>query len=156
MHYEKVTLEEKNIVGLCARTSNLDPQMPIVIVRLWEKLFGTDYAEQISPKCSAYPIGLYSDYESDVSGKYDITVGFEVEPHAKVPAGAVHKMIPAGTYAKFYVEGDQKEAVGAFWQSLWQMNLPRTYTGDFEVYLPSDSPATSKVFIYIAIEPSAV
>ena len=156
MNYEIVNLEEKNVIGFCKRTSNLDPQMQIIIGGLWKNLFELGYVEKINSKCSTYPICLYSDYESDASGKYDATVGFEVSSDAIPPTGTIRKIIPAGTYAKFYIKGNLVDAVNHFWQALWKMDLPRTYTGDFEVYLSDALADEAELYVYIAIDASRI
>lgn len=39
MDYELVTLNEKTVVGLCARTSNRSPDMGAVIGGLWQTYY---------------------------------------------------------------------------------------------------------------------
>jgi len=39
MNYEVVELKEKIVVGVCAKTSNTDPNMGMIIGGLWEKLY---------------------------------------------------------------------------------------------------------------------
>ena len=58
MHYEVVELAEKTVVGLAARTNNLDPQMGQTIGLLWQRLFGGLY-ERIAHRADGHTIGLY-------------------------------------------------------------------------------------------------
>lgn len=60
------------------------------------------------------------------------------------------KTIPAGRYAKFSVHGHMEKAVANAWKEIWQINLDRSYTGDFEEYLNDDFEHCD-IDIYIAL-----
>ena len=150
MHYEVVELAEKTVVGLAARTNNLDPQMAQTIGLLWQRLFGGLY-ERIAHRADGHTIGLYSDYTDGVAGDYTVTVGCAVTKAQGQPEETVVKIIPAGRYAKFVVVGDQVEAVGSAWAEIWQMPLKRTYTGDFEEYVSVMEDGQCEIHLYIAI-----
>lgn len=145
MNYEIVTLEEKKIVGVSAKTGNQDPQMSTIIGSLWEKLYQGGVYPTIKNKVNEYAIGLYSDYTEDT---YLVTVGTEVSLADNNEFTT--KVIPAGKYAKFMLEGNMETIVGEAWGAIWQENLDRTFTGDFEEYLNSDM-INARVAIYIAI-----
>ncbi|WP_312613310.1 GyrI-like domain-containing protein [Oscillibacter sp.] len=146
MNYEIVHLEEKTIVGVSSATGNSDPQMGEIIGGLWEKLYQGGVAAGIRNKVNAYAIGLYSDYTD--SG-YCVTAGIEVSK-AENPELSV-KTIPAGKYAKFLVHGHMVKAVADAWGEIWQMNLDRSFTGDFEEYMSSD-PENCDIAFYIALK----
>lgn len=150
MNYEIVTLNEKTLVGLTARTSNNDPQMTTVIGGLWKHLFEDDTFFAMKNKINEHSIGLYSNYSND--GEYDVTVGCEVSSTSELPQDTVVKMIPAGRYAKFVVYGDMVDAVGKAWQEICTLPLPRTFTGDFEEYVSTEECGESEIHIYIAIK----
>ncbi len=49
--------------------------------------------------------------------------------------------------------GDVQKSVGEAWQKIWQMDLKRKYTGDFEEYQNnSEDMQQQEIHIYIAIE----
>jgi len=58
-----------------------------------------------------------------------------------------------GSYQKFVCRGDlSKGAVYGAWADIWQRDLDRTYTLDFEVYGPKAmNPADAEVDIFVAI-----
>lgn len=145
MNYEIVNLEEKIVVGVSAITSNDDPKMGQVIGELWEKLYQEGINEIIKNKVNEYAIGLYSDYEDN---KYSVTVGNEVSRVENEEF--IVKKIPAGKYAKFFIEGHMQKAVAEAWSEIWQMDLERSYKADFEEYLNSDYD-NAKINIYIAL-----
>lgn len=146
MNYEIIECEEKIIVGLSAVTGNGDPEMGSIIGGLWGKLYEGGVMASIKNKADEYAIGLYSDYTDD---KYQVTVGATVSSNDNPELSC--KVLPAGKYAKFSVHGDQVKAVGAAWGEIWKMDLPRSFTGDYEVYLNSDCK-NADVDIFIALK----
>lgn len=146
MNYEIVSLEEKIVVGVSATTGNQDPNMGKIIGGLWEKLYQGGISALIKNKVNEYAIGLYSDYSED---QYCVTAGNEV---SKVEnANLAVKTIPAGRYAKFSVQGHMEKAVVEAWGEIWQMDLDRSFTGDFEEYLNSDFDHCN-IDIYVALK----
>lgn len=146
MNYEIVTLKEKIVVGVSATTSNNDPKTGEIIGGLWEKLYQGGVNAAIKNKVNEYAIGLYSDYEND---KYCVMAGNEVSK-ANNEEFTV-KIIPAGKYAKFSVHGHMERAVAEAWGEIWQVDLNRSFTGDFEEYLNSDFD-NADIDIYIALK----
>lgn len=145
MNYEVVNLEKKIIVGVSAITGNSDPEMGIIIGGLWEKLYQGGIHSIIKNKLNEYAIGLYSDYTDDT---YCVTAGNEVSKVENTDLSI--KTIPAGRYAKFSVHGHMEKAVANAWKEIWQINLDRSYTGDFEEYLNVDFEHCD-IDIYIAL-----
>lgn len=152
MEYQIVTLEEKKIVGLTARTSNTDPKMGETIGALWQQFFTQGVFQAIPNKSGTYTIGLYSGYESDFRGAYDITVGCEVKaPDACIP-GTVVKTIPAGKYADILLNGTTVDVVAEAWNEIWRLPLERAYTADFEEYRSSAAGKPEEVHLFIALK----
>ena len=149
MNYEIVNLKEKKVAGLNIRTNNNDPNMNKSIGELWNKFFKEGIFTAIENKINDKTIGLYSDYESDYNGDYDMSVGCEISNDEKIPTGTILKIIPAGNYAKFVVKGQMQKAVYEFWQKHCQMNLERAYTCDFEEYINTDID-NAEIHIYIS------
>ena len=146
MNYELVNLEEKIVVGVSIATSNADPEMSKKISKLWTDLYQSGIHEQIKNKRNDCAIGLYSDYSAD---GYLVTAGNEVSKSEN--SELTTKTIPAGKYAKFSVHGDMVQAVAEAWQTIWGMDLDRSFTGDFEEYLNSDWE-NADIDIYIALK----
>ena len=145
MTYEIVDLEEKIVVGVSAVTGNSDPQMGSVIGGLWEKFYQGGINGQIKNKVNEYAIGLYSDYKE---AQYCVTVGNEVSKADN--ENLTVKVIPTGRYAKFSIHGHMVQAVAKAWEAIWQLDLERSFTGDFEEYYNSDIEQAD-VAIYIAL-----
>ncbi|MGL4738710.1 MAG: GyrI-like domain-containing protein [Cellulosilyticaceae bacterium] len=146
MDYEIVELQEKKVVGISAHTCNEDPNMEQVIGGLWEKLYQGGIYGQVQNKVNDHAIGLYSEYTEN---GYCVTVGCEVDTVANQEL--VVKVIPAGRYAKFSIHGHMQKAVAQAWEAIWQMDLDRSFAGDFEEYLNHDFEAAD-IMIYIALK----
>ena len=146
MKYEIVELKEKIVVGVSAITSNDATDMGDVIAGLWEKLYKDGVNNSIKNKVNEFAIGLYSDYSGD---QYTVTAGNEVSVAENDELTV--KIIPAGKYAKFSVHGDMVTAVAEAWYKIWEMDLDRSFTGDFEEYLNSDWE-NGDIDIYIALK----
>lgn len=153
MNYEIVNLDEKKLVGIGMKTKNDDPKVGEKIGGLWTRVFQEDIYNKINNRNSDYPICLYSDYtNTDVSGyelEYDITIGFTVDEMKN--SEYIVKTIPKGKYAKFSVRGNVATATMEVWDKVWNMNLNRSYTGDFEEYL-NNSMDDAEIAIYIALK----
>ena len=144
MKYEIVTLEEKIVAGVMARTSNDAPDAMQVIGGLWENFMGKHWMN-MENKANAHSIGLYSDYDET---SYDVTIGCEV---TKNDPNLTNKIIPAGKYAKFSFRGDVVKAVQDAWNEIWEMPLDRSFAADFEEYL-SHEDGIADINIYIALK----
>ncbi len=94
---------------------------------------------------------LYTHYESDHQGAYDVILSKSVKPETQTPAGMIAKHIPAATYLVFPAESRAPEAIVAAWQSVYcyfdEPGAPkRAFTIDFERY------SDKGVELFIAIQ----
>lgn len=153
MKYEIVELEEKVVVGIRIRTTNQDGKAMQDIGTTWQKLFANGIYENIQNKANNKTIGLYTEYEGDYTKPYIFIAGAEVNQKAESHQEIASKVIPKGKYAKFVIMGDVQNSVGQAWQEIWNMNLKRKYTCDFEEYQNNLSDMQKQeIHIYIAIE----
>lgn len=150
MEYEIVNLKQKTLVGISVKTSNDSPDMGNVIGGLWGNFYGRGIHEQIKNTVNEFAIGLYSDYTDDRNG-YCITVGNEVSSLDENNKNLDVKIISAGKYAKFSICGNMVTAVANAWQQIWQINLDRSFTGDFEEYKNADVE-NAEIDIYVALK----
>ena len=150
MEYEIVTLEEKIAVGISAKTNNQSPDMGAVIGGLWSRFYQEGIYASIPHKANEKALGIYTDYEGDEKSGYRVVVACETEKEPEEGQYTVIK-IPAGRYARFVIHGDMVQAVGAAWQEIWNMNLPRTFQCDYEEY-QDDSMDNAEIHIYIGLK----
>ncbi|MGE7113461.1 zinc ribbon domain-containing protein [Lysinibacillus sp. NPDC047702] len=151
--------ESFQIVGISAQTSNANEITPHAkIPSLWSDFYQQDVIGQIKNPVNEVLIGLYSDYETDVNGKYSITLGKEVATTDEAAQGMIVKTVPAAKYLVFTSEkGSMPDIVIKAWQDIWawfaSSDVERAYTGDFERYDERcANPQEAQVDIYIAIK----
>ena len=147
---QKVKLENRTIIGLKVRTKNEDEMNPNTqkIGSLWQNFF-----TNIMPSLGETPpplYGVYSNYESDANGEFDVLVGAEsvelLDAREKV-------ILEEGTYLCFKAKGELPQAVIETWGEIWayfsdeNSKEKRAYRTDFELYLSKDEAE-----IYIGVE----
>ena len=98
-------------------------------------------------------MGLYTEYEGDYTKPYTFIAGAEVSKEVQIGEELESIIIPKGKYAKFIITGDVQNSVGQAWQEIWNMDLKRKYTCDFEEYQNnSEDMQKQEIHIYIALE----
>ncbi len=152
MNYELVILEEKTVVGLMVKTTNHNGQAMADIGATWAEFMKQNAYPAISNKVNTKSIGLYTDYEGDFTKPYNFLACCEVIEAVEPPVKMTVKTIPQGTYARFVINGHVQRAVGEFWGNLWNMQLDRKYTCDFEEYQNNSADMENQeIHIYIAV-----
>ena len=142
-----------NVIGIECRTSNATEDGPQDIPRLWGQFYSEDIINKIPNKASNDVIALYCDYEGDYTRPYSLVIGCPVTSLDNIPEGMVLKTIPTGSYAIFNAVGEYPTSLIETWGTIWQTDLKRTYTGDFEFYGEKFTTGSPKeVEISIAIE----
>ena len=153
MKYEIVELEEKIVAGIKIKTTNQNGKAMQDIGITWQKLFTEGLYENILNKVNNKTIGLYTEYEGDYTKPYTFMAGAEVSREVQRGEEIESIIIPKGKYAKFIIIGDVQNSVGQAWQEIWNMNLKRKYTCDFEEYQNnSEDMQKQEIHIYIALE----
>ncbi len=138
-----------HIVGIAIETTNQDGQAMKDLGLLWERFFKDNVALQVSNKVNDYIYSIYTDYESDYTGRYTTIIGVEVDGLEHIPAGLVGRTFEAGNFIKYEAVGELPQAVGETWGKIWAQDqeLNRLYTYDYEVYGENEKG----VNIYIAV-----
>jgi len=145
----------KRVAGLALRTDNAAESRPGEgkIPGLWQRFRSEDWFAKLE-KFGAFgpPVGVYSAYESDASGSYQILAGREIPATAKVSEGLRVVSVPAGQYLVFQGAGPLPGSVVKGWQEVWAYfeqarDAARAYTFDFELY-----PSAEAVEIWIAVK----
>ena len=117
------------------------------IAALWEEYFDKDvYKKTFDKANSDFMYGVYSDYESDVTGNYKITVGVEV---TKAKNAIV---IEDKKYLVFTKKGELPMVVVELWEEIWDYfeknsDYERSFEVDFEKYAKED-----EIEIYVSIK----
>lgn len=153
MKYEITELEEKIVAGIKIKTTNQNGKSIKDIGMTWQKLFEDGTYGKIYDKVNNKTIGLYTEYEGDYTKPYMFIAGAEVSKKSETHQETEIQIIPKGKYAKFIITGDVQNSVGQAWKEIWNMNLNRKYSCDFEEYQNnSEDMQKQEIHIYIAIE----
>ncbi|HXG97905.1 MAG TPA: GyrI-like domain-containing protein [Gemmatimonadales bacterium] len=144
----------RHVAGLAARTTNAAEANPATgkIPQLWGQFRNDKWFDRLAQAGAVGPpIGVYSAYESDVSGSYQILVGREVRTPSPLSPPLQIVSVPEGRYLVFRRSGPLPQVVIDGWQEAWEYfarsDAPaRAYTFDFEINLDATS-----VEIWVAV-----
>lgn len=151
MDLKRQQIDAFTVAGLRVRTTNATEHQPETakIGPMWGRFFGEELAESIPGKSANSPIyGVYSAYESDASGAFDVTAGVAVNASIKDFESV---LIEAGEYLVFEAQGTLPDAVISTWGKIWKFfeenpQIQRRYATDFEAYTGPES-----VSVYIGV-----
>ena len=132
-----------HVAGLAVRTTNREENDPATarIGKLWDRFFGEETYRSTPHRTSdARIFGIYSGYESDAHGAFDLTVGVAVS------GGTGSVAIEAGDYLVFENRGEMPQLVITTWERIWQYfeahpEIRRRWRSDFEAYEGPDRVA---------------
>jgi predicted transcriptional regulator YdeE len=150
---ENKIIEPFKIIGIAIRTTNENNQAATDIGNLWGKFMGENVMASIPNKVDNTIYSIYTEYESDFTKPYTTMLGCKVNSLNDIPDGLLGKTFEGGEYIRFNAKGDlAKGIVYSKWVEIWNKDLNRKYTADFEVYgEKSQNPSEAEVEIFIAI-----
>lgn len=148
LKFMKVTEINEDIIlyGFTIRTKNSN-EMTLSTAKIgpiWNKFFA-EIAPTLEKSSKIY--GLYSNYESDASGEFDLTACTDQKAYnSKIVT------LKKGKYLVFSAKGVMPQVVIDTWGDIWNYfsndsKYSRTYLTDFELYKSSD-----EIEIYIGIK----
>ena len=146
-------IQKFDIIGISVRTTNENGQSAQDIPALWNKFMTEGIQQKIPGKISEEIFCIYTDYEKDHTKPYTTILGCKVESLDFLPENMVGKTVEAADYEKIIAEGNLTEGiVYNKWLEIWNSDLDRIFTADFEVYGEKvQDPKNAEVDIYIAI-----
>ncbi|MBL3546436.1 MULTISPECIES: GyrI-like domain-containing protein [Chryseobacterium] len=149
-----VQTEPYQVIGIAVRTTNENNQAATDIGALWGKFMNEGILEAIPNKMDTTVYSIYTDYEKDHTKPYTTLLGCRVNNLDHIPEGMVGYSFDGGNYVKFTVRGDlTKNLVINQWLKIWEMDLGRIFTADFEVYgEKAQNPSDAEVDIFIAVQ----
>ncbi|HWC73845.1 MAG TPA: GyrI-like domain-containing protein [Gemmatimonadales bacterium] len=151
----------KRVAGLALRTDNATEARAGggKIPDLWQRFRSEDWFGRLGQLGAVGPpLGVYSAYESDRNGSFQILAGREIKSSANVPAPLQVVSVPSGSYLVFQSSGPLPGSVVKGWQDVWAYferprprprDFARAYTCDFEIY-----PSAETVEIWVAVQKS--
>ncbi len=150
---KKEHIEAKKVIGIWVRTSNHEEQGIQDIQALWGRFMSEGIPNRIPGVLNTTIYSIYTEYEGDYTEPYTTVLGCEVDSLEDIPVGMKGLEIGGGDYTKLTATGNVKEgAIGSKWMEIWQSDLDRKYTTDFEVYDErAQNPDDVVVDIFVAI-----
>lgn len=142
------------VIGIAVRTTNENDQAAKDIAELWGKFMNDNVLDAIPNKIDDTVYSIYTDYESDHTKPYTTILGCRVEDLDDIPGGMIGKSFDGGNYVKLSAKGDlMKGLLINKWIEIWQMDLARTFTADFEVFgAKASDPADAEIDFLIAVK----
>lgn len=148
------TVNENSIIvaGISAKVTNPDSGS-LEIGQLWQAFFDQDISDKVTDKINGCIYSVYHSYEGDNTKPYTITIGHRLKNTENIPEGIDCITIPAQNYQIFTASGKIPQSIIDTWQRVWNSNIERTYTFDFERYDErAQDPEDAIVDIYIAVK----
>lgn len=149
-----LTIKKFSVIGISVRTTNENGQATQDIPALWNNFMTNGIADKIPNKIDNSIYCIYTEYEKDHTKPYTTILGCKVSDLQTIPDGMVGKTFDEANYTKIVAKGNILQGmVYNEWTKIWNSNLDRTFTADFEVYgEKAQNPENAEVDIFIAIK----
>ncbi|MHA1989681.1 MAG: GyrI-like domain-containing protein [Candidatus Hodarchaeales archaeon] len=134
MNHSTVKLDSFIVQAMKKRTTNENNLASKDIRTLWEKFYKENKTEKISYKKSDELIALYTEYEKDHTEPYTYYLGHRVKKTGLKSKDLYFIVVPKGRYAVIDVFEPFPDSIFNAWREIWDSDLKRAYTVDFEVY----------------------
>jgi len=147
-------IQKFNVIGISVRTTNENGQSEKDIPALWSQFMSEEIQSKIPNKVSEDLFCIYTDYEKDHTKPYTTILGCKVENLDVVPENMIGKTIDSANYEELIAKGNLSEGI-VFnkWLEIWNSDLDRSFTADFEVYgEKTQNLEKAEVAIYIALQ----
>lgn len=138
-------MDSFTVSGLTVRTKNSDEFNPekAKLPDLWQQFYSSN------PTQNTPVYGVYSDYESDANGAYNLTAGTSNNTQ-DIELNKVQ--INSGHYLVFQNKGPMPQAVIETWMQIWDYfaiegSPKRCFLTDFEEYKNGD-----EIAVYIGVK----
>ncbi len=123
------------VAGISVVTDN--EQGADAINELWQRFFEEQLGQQLEDvRENDFIYAVYSNYEGDHTDPYRFTLGYKLKADTEAPADFTVIETEGADYAMLSASGEQPKALIEAWQAIWQSDLDRRFTTDFEIYGP--------------------
>ena len=145
-------LDGFNVVGMSFRMKN-DTDASSKFAAAWQQFMTSGLKDRIQNRVNDAIYALYTNYESDHQGPYDMILGYRVDGEIVLPEGAVVHAVPTNSYKIYTATGDMTQgALYDAWMKVWKSDIPRLYQTDFELHDErAMNPKDGTVDIYVSV-----
>jgi len=150
----KVKIDPFLLIGTSVRTSNKNDLASEQIAALWGEFLEKKLIARIPNKVDETIYSLYTEYEGDYTQPYTAILGCKVHSLEHIPDGMVGKSFSGGDYVKTTAKGNLMNGlIVNHWKSIFNMDLDRKYTADFEVFgEKAQDTRNAEVDFYVAVD----
>jgi predicted transcriptional regulator YdeE len=147
-------IEQFSVIGISVKTTNENGQAMQDIPKLWNSFLTESIAEKIPNKADNTVYCIYTDYEGAHTKPYTTILGCKVLNLDNIPDGLIGKTFDTATYSKHTAKGNILQGlIFDEWTKIWNANLDRAFTADFEVYGDkAQNPENAEVDIYVSVK----
>ena len=133
---ETLVIPSIRLIGLKLKhkTWNEGGQSAIDCGLLWQQFELENIKDKIPGKLGEDRYSVYFEYEGDHTRPYSYFIGYKVEAQIENPAGLDEVFIPEGIYIRYVAKGIMPDCVARVWREIWNSDLNRAYTFDYEKY----------------------
>ncbi len=150
---ETIEIKPFKVIGISITTTNENNQAAQDIGKLWGRFETENIFEKIPGKVDFEVLSIYTNYQGDYTKPYDNIIGCRVDSLDNIPEGFFGQAFMGGRYNKISCRGNIMEGIVAkTWGEIWNKNLERAYSADFEVYgQKAQNLEDAEVDIFVAI-----
>ncbi len=150
----EANITEFNVVGISVRTTNENGKSATDIGNLWARFISEALIDKIPNKVDNNIYCVYTEYEADHTKPYTVILGCRVNSANNIPDGMTLKTIQSGKYSRFIAKGSLTDGVVyEEWLNIWNTDLARLYSTDFEVYTEkAQDRSAAEVEIFVAVK----
>ncbi|RYG08158.1 MAG: AraC family transcriptional regulator, partial [Chitinophagaceae bacterium] len=116
-------MENFKIIGISTQTTNQNNQAAKDLGALWQRFYAEEIFNKIPNKESEDVYAVYTDYESDYTGKYTTIIGQRVNTLDNIPDGLVGKEINNEKLLRYKAKGEMPNAVVETWKDIWANDI---------------------------------
>ena len=113
-------IEPFKIIGIAVQSTNEGGKSVKDLGDLWGRFYSEAIASKIPNKIDETIYAIYTDYESDYTGRYTAIIGVRVNELNEIPIGMVGRAFGGGTYKRFIAEGEMPHAMVKQWRYIWK------------------------------------
>jgi predicted transcriptional regulator YdeE len=149
------TKKGMKIIGIKTRTKNDMGKPNLEIMNLWNQFMSENIIEKIPNKVNQDIYSIYTDYESNFMGEYNLILGLSVTSLDHIPEGMIGRQFDDEKFKIYEAKGSMPGAVINTWVEIWKNDaaLNRKYSYDYEIYNEkSRNGDDSVVNVHIALK----
>ncbi|MBS9523247.1 effector binding domain-containing protein [Litoribacter ruber] len=150
-----VNIKSFPVIGLATKcvSHDVDSDFFENCDEIWKKFVTGGYSEAIPNKVNDNIIAAYFNFEGDSTKPFEFLVGCQVTHVDEIPEGMQTFEMDHGPYLKVRSHEKIPECHSAAWKEIWESDIDRKYSTDFEVYSSEIQDwRNAEMDIYIGIE----